>query len=307
MTARSHLETLGPTVLLGGAQKSATTSMFHLLEQHPDIHAPALKEPQYFAFDEPRRWTGPGSDVFARSVVSDEADYRALFRGGDRHRHRLEASTLYLSEPGVPERVMEFDPGMKIIFVLRDPAERTYSAFNFCRLRGWEDLPTVFDGIAAEEQRLADGWPPHFGYRRLSDYGDHLRRWFAVFPAEQILCLSKREFEEDPERTVRRIEAFLDLERCDGYNLGVRHNPSGTPRFERFQRVIDSQLAFKRRLRTIAPGFVHRAVARAREWNVVPPDGLSPDDRARLVELFAGQIEIIRELAGDDIVAGWSD
>lgn len=297
--------TTAPTALVGGAQKSATTSLFFLLAQHPDVFASSLKEPQYFAFDGPREFVGPGADTFNKSLVSDEGEYGALFAGGEAHQHRIEASTLYLSEPGVPERVRAFDPAMKVVFILRDPADRAYSAFNFCRLRGWEPLDSVLEGIDAEDERLAAGWPPHFGYRSLSSYGDHLRRWHDVLPADQILCLSKRALEDDPEPTLRRIEDFLDVERFDGYNIGVRHNPSGTPRFARFEKLIDSQSAFKRRVREIAPDAVHRALVKVRNWNVVPPEGLAADDRAALIDLFAEQIDIVREIGGEDLVTGW--
>jgi hypothetical protein len=292
--------------VIGGAQKSATTSLFRLLDQHPDVSTPVNKEPQFFAFSASgSELRGPGADAFARTIVTDEGDYRRLFAGGQRHQHRLEASTLYLSEPGVPERLMAFDPSVKIIFVLRDPADRAYSAFSYFRLQGLEPLASVLEGVEAEEERLAAGWPPHFGYARLSRYGDHLDRWFGLVPREQILCLAQRELADEPEDALGKVEEFLGLPHFDGYTAGVRHNASGHPRSPLLQKLLDIRFPLRSQFRKAAPRFVQDGVVAMRNRNLARPVGLTAQERSTLVELFAPQVDIVRDLLGDDITAGW--
>ena len=51
--------------LIIGAMKSGTTSLFHLLAQHPEIAAASVKEPNYFSSDDvySKGWdwyVGPG-------------------------------------------------------------------------------------------------------------------------------------------------------------------------------------------------------------------------------------------------------
>ena len=41
-----------PNFFIVGAPKSGTTSLFHYLEQHPEIFIPSIKEPRYFISDQ---------------------------------------------------------------------------------------------------------------------------------------------------------------------------------------------------------------------------------------------------------------
>ena len=40
-----------PNFFIVGAPKSGTTSLFHYLDQHPDIYIPSIKEPRFIADD----------------------------------------------------------------------------------------------------------------------------------------------------------------------------------------------------------------------------------------------------------------
>src|SRR5215216_4971009 len=66
-----------PNFFIVGAQKAGTTSLYHYLNQHPQVYMSPHKEPHFFEgmHSEYRR---PGR----RSVpVSDLAEYQALFDG----------------------------------------------------------------------------------------------------------------------------------------------------------------------------------------------------------------------------------
>lgn len=294
----------GPTVVIGGAQKSATTTLFRWLGEHPDVGAPTNKEPLFFAFpDGSRRWTGPGADEFARTIVSDEAAYRGLFAGMRDRRHRIEGSTLYLSEPGVPERLMAFDPSIKVVFVLRDPADRVRSAFDYLRLRGFEPLASVLAAVDAEEGRRRAGWPPYFGYLDLSSYGDHLERWFAVVPRQQILCLAHHDLADRPREVLADVERFLELSPYDGYPVGTRHNASGEPRSRALQRLLDVRFPFRSRLRTAAPR-LHAGVLALRNRNLAR-GSLSASERSALLERLLPQVDKARRFLGPAVTAGW--
>jgi hypothetical protein len=296
----------GPTAVIGGAQKSATTSLFLLLEERPDVATPANKEPQFFAYaGTDARWNGPRADEFARTVVTDEHAYRRLFAHGQHAQHRIEKSTLYLSEAGVPERMMSFDPSLRVIFILRDPTDRIASAFSYLRLQDIEPLSSVLDAVDAEDERLADGWPAHFGYIKLSSYGDHLERWFGVVPREQILCLEQSALSDDPPAAMRAVESFLDLEPFDRYSFGVRHNASGSPRSALLQRLLEVRFPYRSELRRIVPRRLVNAVAATRNRNLERAPGLAPEERAVLVERLSPQIDVVGRLLGADFVAGW--
>lgn len=64
-----------------------------------------------------------------------------------------EASPEYLFCPAAPQRVAAFDPGMKLIVMLRNPVERAYSQYQMSRRRGSETLPFA-EALALEPERL---------------------------------------------------------------------------------------------------------------------------------------------------------
>ena len=74
---------VGPSLVIGGAQKAGTTALFYLLAQHPDVFEPAVKEPGYFsAAARPYRFEGPGASAHEKGVISSRSEYEALFRKG---------------------------------------------------------------------------------------------------------------------------------------------------------------------------------------------------------------------------------
>ena len=44
--------TLSPNFFIVGTPKSGTTSLFHYLQEHPEVFIPSLKEPHFFSSPE---------------------------------------------------------------------------------------------------------------------------------------------------------------------------------------------------------------------------------------------------------------
>src|SRR5688572_28750810 len=95
-----------PNFLIIGPAKSATTSVYHYLDQHPQIYMSPVKEPRFFAYEgEKPAFVGPGDEAFANSSITEIDAYRALFRGVTGEVAIGEASPNYLYIPKAPERI----------------------------------------------------------------------------------------------------------------------------------------------------------------------------------------------------------
>jgi hypothetical protein len=130
-----------PSVLIIGAQRSGTTSLFNYLVQHPDVLAPLGKESHYFDLR------------YARGVWW----YRGRFPYAHRLRRgalTLDASPYYLVHPLVPRRVAELLPGARLIALLRHPVDRAFSHYQHAVGDGRESL-SFAEAIARERERLA--------------------------------------------------------------------------------------------------------------------------------------------------------
>lgn len=198
-----------PDVLVIGAQRAGTSSLYRYLGRHPDVAASVRKEVEYFT----RRY-GLG-----------EGWYRAHFPlavPGRAPRTAFEATPDYLFHPAAPGRAAATVPDARLVVLLRDPVARAWSHHRHMVRLGYEDLG-FDDALDAEEARTAADLdraedPSHdpkdllrFSYRARGRYAEQLERWFAHYPRERALVLWSDDLFGDPAATYRRLLAFLEL------------------------------------------------------------------------------------------------
>ena len=151
-----------------GAQRSGTTYLHHLLEEHPQIAMarPVRPEPKAFLSPEPL----------------DADTYRARWFG---HAHGEpvlgEKSTSYLENDAAPGRIREVLGEPQILVQLRDPIARAISNWGFSRDHGIETR-----GLAEALEANLEGplaWDPErtsvspYAYLERGRYVDDLARW----------------------------------------------------------------------------------------------------------------------------------
>lgn len=199
-----------PSILIIGAQKSGTTSLFNYLVQHPDVLPPLSKEVHYFdlQYDRGDKWYR-GRFPFAHRL--------------DRGALTLDASPYYLAHPLVPARAAQLLPGAKLVAVLRDPVERALSHYQHEVRAGRESLSFAeaiereAERLAGEEERLQSE-PRYYSfahhrhsYTRRGVYIEQLRRWVQHFPRSQLLVLQSERLFRDPAAATAAVHDFLGL------------------------------------------------------------------------------------------------
>ena len=182
-----------PDFAVIGAAKSGTTYLYHLLTRHPHVEHAAFKEPHYFdlVFDD------QGIEWYRRCFPQPKLkDGRMTITG--------EASPGYLFHPLVPERMAEVVPHARLIALLRNPVDRTYSAYHH-RVRNGQETRSFEEALEAYFD------DPDQEHLSKSIYVDHLQRWSEFFPREQMLVLKSEDFFESPYETLKLAFAFLGL------------------------------------------------------------------------------------------------
>lgn len=178
-----------PTFFLIGAQKSGTSTLHRLLQQHPEAFLCDPKEPHYF------------SDPTQAARGMDW--YRSLFAGADQAGAVGEASTTYSMYPhyaGVVDRVVDAVGAPKLIYLVREPLARMRSAYLHGLARGSETRPI---GQALREDPR---------YLQTSCYALQLEQWLRRVPREHILLLSLDQLRDAPDDLVGRTAAFLGID-----------------------------------------------------------------------------------------------
>ena len=110
-----------PNFIIVGAPKAGTTALYHYLNQHPKVYLSKIKEPGYFRSFIPE-------NIIPLPITSKEK-YLELFSDVKKEVAVGEASTVYLNDPGTVKIIHDAIPDCKIIIMLRDPIERTYSSY----------------------------------------------------------------------------------------------------------------------------------------------------------------------------------
>ncbi len=192
-----------PDFLIIGAQKSATSSLFHYLMQNPRVREPMRKEIHYFA------------DKHTRSLSWYRAHFPLAAAIGDGVTG--EGSTSYLFLPSVAERVKASIPNAKFIAILRNPIDRALSQYQHNKHQGRADY-SFHDYIMYE---AGHDWAAEKSLTRMRQlqpmargfYADQIERWFEHFERRQFLFIKYENFIVDPHSQIDRACDFLGIDR----------------------------------------------------------------------------------------------
>lgn len=199
----------GPNFLIIGTQKGGTNSLYNYLIQHPKVAPASGKEIHYFDFnfDKALDWYQSQFADVAPDIIAGEG------------------SPYYLYHPLVPQRVYDLYPEVKLIVLLRNPADRAISHYYWEVRIGCESL-SLAEAIAAESTRLAGETEKivtegtyysfnhqHYSYLARGIYVEQLQNWMKIFPREQFLILKSEDFFNHPPATMEKVEQFLGLPR----------------------------------------------------------------------------------------------
>ena len=217
-----------PEFMVIGAKRSGTTSLYFQLLQHPGILPPYpsakllpkardTKGVHYFDTQADRgdRWyRSHFPSVLVRSVAATRLGYEP--QAG-------EASPYYLYHPLAPQRAFRTNPSVRLVALLRNPVERTYSHYREQRRNGVEQLgfaealEAELDRTAGEHERLlADERAVSFpheqqSYVAQSEYVHGFRRWLALFDRRRLIVVPSERFYPDPSGAAEEIYSFLGL------------------------------------------------------------------------------------------------
>jgi Sulfotransferase family len=233
-----------PTFFVIGAQKCGTTALYMALRQHPQIYMSPRKEPRFFAFaGQAPNFCGPGSELFRQDVIYERAAYEALFSQAGSDQVRGEASPIYLSSyqpAATAQQIQARVPDARLIAILRQPAQRAWSAYLHHRRLGLEPLPDFRKALAQETARTTQHWYPGWRYRQNGFYAANLRPYFDLFERQQIRVYLYEEWNKQPSAVLADIFQFLQVDPSFQPDLTQRHNVSLVPRSQWLQRLLQN-------------------------------------------------------------------
>jgi len=285
-----------PNFFIIGAGKSGTTSLYHYLKQHPQIFMCPVKEPKYFAYaGQPLNYTGPGDARIVPETTTTREAYLDLFRDAGSQPVVGEASTVYLGPiDGTAQRIAEQIPEARIVAILRQPADRAYSAYMHLRRDGFETLESFQQALDAEPERIRKGYYFHWHLKSRGYYARYLQPWYQYFPREQIRIFLYEDLDLSPFGLLADLFRFLDVDDAFKPDISARHNQSGLPHSLGVQKFLSKRHPVKELLKRVVPEHIgHRVISMIQPGMMTTP-GIPAGIRSQLTEDFR---EDILELA----------
>ncbi len=289
-----------PNFLIIGPAKSATTSLYYYLNQHPQIYMSPVKEPRFFAYEgEKLAFTGPGDELFANSSITEIDKYCALFAGVKQEVAIGEASPNYLYILKASERIRHHIPEAKLIAILRNPVERAYSNFMHNVRDGFEPLSDFGQALREEPTRIRNNWASRWHYRNQGFYYAQLVKYFESFERDQIKIVLYEEFGGNTRSIMRDLFGFLGVDDEFAPDVSTRYNMSGIPQNQVVNTILKHQGLQKFGKRFI-PAKLRRVALNMRNSNLVKPT-ISAQIRKELMDGYKEDILKLEKLIERDL------
>jgi hypothetical protein len=215
--------------VIAGAQKCATTSLAAALGSHPDVCLARGKEAHLFDRRDVQQ-SGPS-----------QADLAMYFEHRLPHQLLLDATPSYIYLPGCIESLLRHNPDVRVIIVMRRPADRAISQYFHERSHGFERLPLSL-ALMVERFRLARDHDPlepnsahrHFSYIDRGRYEMQLARLLSH--TSNVIIVNFHELTTSPSTVLDDIFQFLGLSTLSAPTLPVLN--VGTQKAGSFGRWI---------------------------------------------------------------------
>lgn len=164
-----------------GAQRSASTYLYYLLDEHPSVEMarPVVPEPKFFMQEDSENRL---------------EEYRVRFfpEGAS---ICGEKSTSYFETEAAAKRIAKLFPDALIVVTLRNPVHRAISNYWFSVSHRIEKEPiTVLVDEKAQDRTFEKTSVSPYGYLRRGTYIDCLDMYARYFPLEQMRILVQEDF-----------------------------------------------------------------------------------------------------------------
>lgn len=263
-----------------GGGRSGTSWIYNCLYEHPQLCLP-WKEINFFSRD----------DRFGKGFEWYERHFRTCSR-----KSLTGEISVYLQSMEAPKRIFEYCPEVKLFVSLRDPIERAFSSYQNEIKAGLIDRSESFE--AAVERR------PILTERGL--YSEALERYLQFFPREQLLVLIYEDALENPDRFIKTIFEFLNVDPdFTPSMLRKRVNVGGIPKSVLLDRVLNETAGVMRSLG------MQKAMWAAKQLGIVgmirganvatQASPITGEEKAQLREFFSSDVKALELLIDRDL------
>ena len=212
-----------PDFIIFGTVRSATTSLYENICQHPCIKRAEHDEIGFFDTNYKYGINWYKSHFPTINEKNNILEKEKYFATG-------EDTPFYFWSEDSRNRIFDLIPKIKLIAILRNPVDRAYSTFKLGERAGNDTRS--FEYAVDEEIDLIKKREIRFDDKKSyegvkvniiqSIYFEQLKHWFDKFPKEQILIISTEDFSKEPHTILKNVFEFLNVPNKKIINLQKR-------------------------------------------------------------------------------------
>jgi len=289
-----------PNTLIVGSPKSGTTTLHYVLDQHPEIYMSPIKEPGFFwAYGEPVILQGPSSVLLKHRIINDMDSYQRLFDGVTTESIIGESSASYMFHPRSPGLISQIIPDANLLFILRNPVDRAFSAYTQYIRDGVEPSSSFEDAITQERQGLRDHWS--FGrHLKYGFYNNAFVEYLKYFDRQQMHISLFEDLRKDPQGLLKNIFQFLKVDDAFEPDFSHQHNISGVIQNPFLRIAWTNTNRLRAAIRPLTTQWMRHSFS---EWvfRFAKKPEISPEVRAELCEYYRQDIEKLQVFLGRDL------
>lgn len=230
-------------LIIAGAQKAGTTSLKEYLGEHPQLYTHSHKEFGFFVDNDEY---SNGYERALQKYFPDRSLNKVLI---------AKSAGFYTYEKAL-KRLKADQPDCKLILILRNPVERTYSAFLMEKNNhSFDDSVDLLKELIKKEDW--NDWRYEF-LIGMSLYDRQLELVYRYFPKEQLKIIRYEELNNNPLKVCRLCFEWLGVDPEFIPDTGKRYNETRKIKSTVYGRFITSLLKrenfVKKMARIILPG-----------------------------------------------------
>ena len=276
-----------------GAPKAGTTSLYHYLNEHPEITMSKEKEPDYFSCEALKNQ----NMYYSNMQIDTEEKYHSLFDFNREDSILGEASVSYLFYKDVPAKIKQYNRNAKIIIVLRNPIERAYSHYLMDFRLGL--VQNTFEEIIYRRSSVSKDIELYYQqYIEVSQYSSQIERYLKIFRKAKIHIIDYEDLQKDQEAVLKNIFLFLEIDPGYQANIKKEYNTFSMSKYSIINWFY-SFLFFRRVIKFILPKKMLKIITTLFFQKNKKPT-LSFDTRFYLQNLFKKDIQRLSAILDKD-------
>lgn len=213
-----------PHFIIAGERRSGSTTLYDILNQHPEVGM--LQKTDFDYFIEP--------ELFSRIALKNDQKLKVW----EQNHSKEEYKNLFLDLKGVVgqkdadllwwknahQRVANYLPDTKFIIVLRNPVNRAESQY-FNEVNKGRETGSFKEAITREQNANLSDWEKlHLQYLERGCYIKSLNHFYKYIPKERVKIVILEELADNWKIVMAEICEFLNIDQNTGSNIQLKHS-----------------------------------------------------------------------------------